>query len=43
MILEIERVVKGNCPVVGINKFNGEIITPEEITANIEEVVVHAK
>ncbi|HSQ89162.1 2-oxoacid:acceptor oxidoreductase subunit alpha [Romboutsia sp.] len=43
MILEIERVVKDNCPVVGINKFNGEIITPEEITANIEEVIVHAK
>lgn len=43
MILEIERVVKGNCPVVGINKFNGEIITPEEITAHIEEVIVYAK
>ncbi len=43
MILEVERVVSGNCPVVGINKFNGEILTPEEITSNIEEVIIHAK
>lgn len=42
MILEIERIVKDNCPVRGINKFNGEIITPEEIISNIEEVTVHA-
>ncbi|WP_081712182.1 2-oxoacid:acceptor oxidoreductase subunit alpha [[Clostridium] dakarense] len=42
MILEIERIVKDNCPVVGINKFNGEIITPEEITSKIEEVTVYA-
>ena len=42
MILEIERIVKDNCPVVGINKFNGEIITPEEIISKIEEVTVYA-
>ena len=43
MILEVERIVKNNCPVIGINKYNGEIITPEEITSTIEEVTVYAK
>lgn len=43
MRLEIERVIKNNCELVGINKYNGEIITPEEITAKIEEVVEYAK
>jgi 2-oxoglutarate ferredoxin oxidoreductase subunit alpha len=42
MSLEIERVVKDNCSVIGINKYNGEIITPEEITSKIEEVIVYA-
>ena len=43
MILEIERIVKNNCPVIGINKYNGEIITPDEITTSIEEVIEYAK
>lgn len=43
MVLEVERVVSGKCPVVGINKFNGEILTPKEIISNIEEVIVYAK
>lgn len=43
MILEIERVVKNNCKIVGINKYNGEIITPEEISSKVEEVTVYAK
>ncbi|MGL6105410.1 2-oxoacid:acceptor oxidoreductase subunit alpha [Romboutsia sp.] len=43
MVLEIERIVKNNCPVIGINKYNGEIITPEEITSSIEGVMEHAK
>ncbi|MGL4912460.1 MAG: 2-oxoacid:acceptor oxidoreductase subunit alpha [Romboutsia sp.] len=43
MILEVERIVKNNCPVIGINKYNGEIITPEEIASKIEEVTVYAK
>lgn len=43
MILEVERIVKNNCPVVGINKYNGEIISPEEITSSIEEVIEYAK
>ncbi|MEG0642149.1 MAG: 2-oxoacid:acceptor oxidoreductase subunit alpha [Romboutsia sp.] len=43
MILEVERIVKNDCLVIGINKYNGEIITPEEITSSIEEVIVYAK
>ncbi len=43
MVLEVERVVSGKCPVIGINKFNGEILTPKEIISNIEEVIVYAK
>lgn len=42
MVLEVERIVKDNCPVIGINKYNGEIITPEEIASSIEEVIVYA-
>ncbi|MEF9991085.1 MAG: 2-oxoacid:acceptor oxidoreductase subunit alpha [Romboutsia sp.] len=43
MLLEVERIVKNDCPVEGINKFNGEIITPDEIVARVKEVVVYAK
>lgn len=43
MILEVERIVKSDCAVTGINKFNGDIITPEEIVSSIEEVIVYAK
>lgn len=43
MILEVERVVKNNCKVVGINKFNGEIITPQEIVSEVEGVLSFAK
>lgn len=43
MILEVERIVKNNCPVTGINKYNGEVITPEEISNCIEGVIEYAK
>ncbi|MGL5346691.1 MAG: 2-oxoacid:acceptor oxidoreductase subunit alpha [Peptostreptococcaceae bacterium] len=43
MILEVERIVKNNCQVIGVNKYNGEIITPDEITTSIEEVIEYAK
>lgn len=43
MILEVERVVKDNCKVIGINKFNGDIITPQDIISCIEEVYSYAK
>jgi len=33
--LEVERIVKGNCPVKGINKINGEAIYPEEIISKV--------
>ena len=35
---EVERIVAGACPVAGVNKVNGELITPEEIIAGIKEV-----
>ncbi len=38
MKLEIERIVKNNSEVIGINKFNGDIIRPEDITSCIEGV-----
>ncbi len=43
MKLEIERVVKNNCEVIGINKFNGDIIRPENITSCIEGVYSYAE
>ncbi len=43
MILEVERVDKDNCKVIGINKFNGDIITPQDIISCIEEVYSYAK
>jgi 2-oxoglutarate ferredoxin oxidoreductase subunit alpha len=38
MILEIERVVKGACPVSGITRVDGEPITPQQIIEKIKEV-----
>jgi 2-oxoglutarate/2-oxoacid ferredoxin oxidoreductase subunit alpha len=39
MVLEVQRVVSNACNVVGINKYNGEIITPDEIVNKVMEVV----
>ncbi len=39
MVLEVERICKGNTKIKRINKVNGEIIYPEEIVAKIEEVL----
>lgn len=36
--LEVERVVLGKAPVLGVNRANGELIIPEEILASILEV-----
>ena len=36
--LEVERVSDKNCEIVRCNKINGELITPDEILAKIEEV-----
>lgn len=43
MKLEIERVVGSNISVIGINKFNGEVIKPEDINTCIEGVYSYAK
>lgn len=37
MLLEVQRVVKNNCGVGFIGKWNGGVITPQEILAKIEE------
>lgn len=39
MVLEVERICKGNTKIERINKVNGEIIYPEEIVAKIGEVL----
>jgi 2-oxoglutarate ferredoxin oxidoreductase subunit alpha len=38
LLLEIERVVKGNCPIDFMGRLNGSVIEPDEILARIEEV-----
>ncbi|MBR2282276.1 MAG: 2-oxoacid:acceptor oxidoreductase subunit alpha [Spirochaetales bacterium] len=37
MLLEVQRVVKNNCIVGFVGKWNGGVITPQEILAKIEE------
>jgi len=37
MVLEVERVVKNDCVIGFVGKYNGSVITPEEILAKIEE------
>lgn len=37
-VLEVERVVRGACPVHQVNKVSGEPIPPDEILAKIEEL-----
>ena len=39
MKLEVERVVKGNCPVRFCGKANGEVLTPEELIRKFKEVL----
>ena len=39
LVLEIERLLARDMPVVGLNKFDGEAITPDEIAAKIREVL----
>lgn len=35
MLLEVERAASKDCEIIGINKANGEIITPDEILADV--------
>ncbi len=37
LVLEVERIVKDQCPVEFIGKYNGTVLTPEEILAKVEE------
>ncbi|MDU6113936.1 MAG: 2-oxoacid:acceptor oxidoreductase subunit alpha [Paeniclostridium sordellii] len=38
MVLEVQRVCDGSCNIIGINKYNGEIITPDDIIEKVMEV-----
>ncbi|MBI2458550.1 MAG: 2-oxoacid:acceptor oxidoreductase subunit alpha [candidate division NC10 bacterium] len=38
LVLEVERVVRGRCPVHRVNRVSGEPIPPDEILAKIEEL-----
>ena len=38
LVLEVERVVAGRCPVHRVNRVTGEPIPPDEILAKIEEL-----
>ena len=37
MLLEVQRVVKDNCAISFVGKWNGSVITPGEILEKIEE------
>jgi 2-oxoglutarate ferredoxin oxidoreductase subunit alpha len=39
MILEVDRMSKGNCAVIGINRVDGEPINPGQIIAQVKEVL----
>ncbi len=39
LIGEVERAIKGKANVVGLNRYDGELITPEEILNKIKELV----
>lgn len=39
LVLEVERVVKSNCPVRFCGKANGEVLTPDELIRKFKEVL----
>ncbi len=39
LIAEVERAVKGRAEVAGANRFDGELITPQEILVRIKELI----
>ena len=38
LVLEVERIVAGRCPVHRVNRVTGEPISPDEILAKIQEL-----
>ena len=38
LVLEVEWVVQGRCPIHRVNRVTGEPIPPDEILAKIEEL-----
>lgn len=39
MVLEVERVVKNACKIAFVGKYNGSVITPQEIVKKLEETL----
>ncbi len=39
LIGEVERAIKGRTEVIGLNRYDGELITPEEILKKIKELI----
>ena len=39
MILEVERVVKSDCALAGVNRVDGDPITPAQIIDQVKEVL----
>jgi len=37
IVLEVERLTRGACPVAFVGKYNGAVITPQEILQKVEE------
>ncbi len=37
MVYEVERIVKGRCPVEFVGKYNGTVLTPGDILQKVEE------
>ena len=39
MIFEVERIVKDNCKLAGVNRVDGDPLTPNQIIAQVKEVL----
>ncbi len=39
LVLEVERLLARDLPVIPLNRFDGEAISPEEIAAKVTEVL----
>ena len=37
IVYEAERIVKDDCPIRFVGKYNGTVLTPAEILAKVEE------
>ena len=37
LVMEVERLVQGHCPVAFVGKYNGTVLTPQDILQKVEE------